>query len=649
MAFIITLWMAGLLSAYYLFHKPMDTSLAAAFIRFLWTVIPVLWVISLAGGLGRKIIHLEKMAPIERAFLQAAFGAGIFSVVILIFGLTIGYLRWVLWALTVLPLPFLFRSMRDWWRDWVSVKQLWTAADAYTRWVILLVGILCLQALLTALALPVHYDALTYHLALPKTYLDTGLAQAGRDWVRGGMPQTGEILYAWVMNFGKDSSAAVLGWLTGVMAVVTLVSFIQNHLNLKSAWVGAATLLCGSSVAAALGWGYIDWFCLFFGLAALICLLEWLAKKRHSWILLVGLFCGLAFASKYTGGVILAGCGLAVLAERSGEKKLDFRSLLVLAGGFLIVAVPWLLKNLILTGNPLAPYLAGSVAMPAARQQVIQGSVPFGNWLDIVFLPFRATIIGAEGAEGYSHTIGVLFLLLGGLAWIKPVSDEKTRRWYKVTAILALTTIVIWIIGNRFSGMLVQNRMYYAAFPAFACLAALGFDQLNRLEISQVRMGRLAGVIVLLVLGLNVIELGRDVIRSQAIPYLTNVISGADYREQNLGWYARAIQSVADSQEKTILIYEPRGLDCLPNCQPDEILDRWSYDYHRLGSCEAVVSDWKTLGFTRALVYQSGIDFFLTEDDPNHQEPDLQALQACLGTLQVDHDFGGIYQIYGLK
>ncbi len=191
--------------------------------------------------------------------------------------------------------------------------------------------------------------------------------------------------------------------------------------------------------------------------------------------------------------------------------------------------------------------------------------------------------------------------------------------------------------------------MYYAAFPAFACLAAIGYVKLSLIQVPGVRFARIISAVILLVVGLNAIQGGREFIRSQAPDYLTGVISAEEYKEHNLGWYQRAISTVAESKQKTLLVYEPRGLDCLENCQPDEILDRWSYDYHRFSDCGSVLTNWKTLGFTQVLVNQAGIDFFRSIDDPNHKMQDLDALQTCLGTLKPKQDFGNVYQLYHLR
>lgn len=647
--FLLMLWIAGLLAAYYLYHKPIDLTLVSSILRIGWILITAFWILSLAGGLGKRLFPWTELSAVERAFLQLMLGLGIFSTIIF-------FLVWIgigfkveVWLLFILPLPFLWRSIPLWWADWKATFIDLPQTSRFGHLLALFAGLLCLQALLIALSPPVQYDALTYHLAFPKLYLDSGSITAGVSWFRSGMPQTGEMLYTWAMVTGQVSSAPVLSWAVGVAGILALISFIRRFINPDAGWVGAAALLCGSGLSSALGWGYIDWFCLVFGLAAILALQAYFDHQQNSWLLFSGVFCGLAFSAKYTAGVILAGVGIAFLLASLHSKRPFWAGGVLLLAGFLIPSLPWLVKNWILLGNPVAPYFWGTTVFPAARQQVIQGNLPFGNWMDILLLPFRATIIGADGGQGYSHTIGVLFLLLGGLCWIRPGLEQASKRWYQILVTISVVTLLAWIVGNRFSGLLIQNRMYYAAFPAFACLAAIGYFKLSQIQVPGVRVGRIISAVILLVLGLNVIQGGRELIRSQAPDYLTGVISTEEYKEKNLGWYQRAVSTVAESKQKTLLIYEPRGLECLDNCQPDEILDRWSYDFHRLGSCEAVTNDWVQKGFTQILVNQSGLDFFMQNKDPNHTKDDLLSLEACIATLDMKQDFGNAYSLYQLQ
>jgi hypothetical protein len=550
------------------------------------------------------------------------------------------FLRFYLWALALVSTIVLHRWIWKWLMEFWSGLRTSGIWDVKIRWIGILSSGLFLISFLTASAPPIQYDALTYHLALPQAYLQHNQIVTLPDWTRAGMPQTGEMIYTWSMSLGGASASALTGWLAGVLAVLALVQFINQTVSPSTGWIGAAALLAGSSVSSALGWAYIDWFCLVFGLAAWIFWSRFRESSDTKELFLAGICAGFAFASKYTGGIIFL--VLFVLTLVRSEKRLQGLWRLVL--GFLIPSIPWLVKNLMTTGNPVAPF-----TWIPGESTSIQNLRPFGNIWDILILPIRATVIGVEGGVGYSHDIGPLLLLFGAGAWVFQIAKGKQSPFLADAGIATLVSIGVWIAGNQVNGLLVQSRMYYAMFPVFAILAAAGYEGLASLKISGVRVRRLLHIVIGLALGLTLTQSIRSVIRQGSLAYLTGVLSEEQYLEQNLGWYAPAMRAIGEGGKLTLLLYEPRGYYCSPSCTADEELSRWSIEYHSLGTCQKVLGKWKMEGYQIILVNQSGIDFFVQANDPNHTQSDLTALQGCLGELPASADFGTAYRLFGLE
>ncbi len=634
------LWIIGILGGYYLYHKPFDSNFALALTSGLWNLIAAVIVLSLAGGIGRRVLRVNGIPPGEQAFLQLCLGIGTTSLLILLTGILTYQLRIIIWGGSLVIAVVFWKSIRDWWKDLFSLRLLFGKADSGIQWIMLLIGGLLLTAGLTASAPPIQYDALTYHLALPQLYLQQNHIPALTDWVRSGMPQTGEMLYTWAMALAGGSAAGLTGWLVGAISILALLSFVTRIISPSAGWVGAASLLAGSSIAAALGWAYIDWFCLAFGLAAILGWVQFRETEKIKNLLFVGVLCGFAFATKYTGGVILIGVGVLVLI-RSTHKIKELGWLLL---GFVTPAIPWLIKNAVFTGNPLAPFEFGS----GSGGNFIQNLSPFGNLLDVFLLPVRATLVGIEGGVGYSHTIGPLFLIFGIFFWLTRDPNGKTPTLIKDFAIIGAVSLVIWIIGNQFNGQLIQSRMYYAVFPVFAILAGAGYDGLAHQEVPGVRIRVILDIVVILVLGLTLVQSIRTLIQQNILQVVSGVQNRDAYLDGNLGWYAPAARQIQAGDSPTLLIYEPRGFYCSPNCFPDEELGRWSTDYHRLGSCESVVSGWQSKGYRQVLVNLAGVEFFLDGQDPNHTPSDLSALHNCLANLPVKQDYGGVYSLFGL-
>ncbi len=152
------------------------------------------------------------------------------------------------------------------------------------------------------------------HLVMPQTYVSTGADHpyplAGDD----RQPQATEMLYTMSLWWGGLPAAALTGWMIGVMELLGIIGFFQNGFEKGSriGWVAAASLLAGETFAASLSWAYVDWTGLLFGTCCLISLFAWLNSDQVSYVGAAGLFAGLAFTTKYTGGILVL-CSLTVV------------------------------------------------------------------------------------------------------------------------------------------------------------------------------------------------------------------------------------------------------------------------------------------------------------------------------------------------
>jgi len=318
----------------------------------------------------------------------------------------------------------------------------------------------------------------------------------------------------------------------------------------------------------------------------------------------------------------------------------------------LLVSLPWFLKNWLTTGNPVYPFLYPAGAMTAVRLQVYQNLGPWGNWLDFFILPLRATYLGFDSGDGYMASIGPLLVGLGCLAWLAwPKLSPEGRLSLENAAGLGLAGWLVWAVGNRLSGNLIQTRYYFSVFPAFATLGAAGFWGIRRLELPHIRLGMIVSALVVLVLGLNLVEIGVDVARQGALAVVLGITDQESYLGDNLGWYQPAMQALRQlpAGDRTLLLFEPRSLYCMPRCAPDEILDHWKRDRATLQDAQLIRQSWLDQGFTHVLFYRTGADFLVDANDPHHTRADLDALKAFLNTLPAPVDFGGVYQLYSLK
>lgn len=645
--------------SYYVVHKPFTPALALSLGTAFGRLAAVVLLAALAGGLGQRLFPAATAGPISPLLilaLQAALGLGLIALAVLAAGLLGGFKTWVGWAALLILLLWLRRNVAAWLGLWRSLAQTWRQAGRLGKFLAVCIALILCFTLLSALAPPLRFDALTYHLVLPRLYLQAGRFFYVPQNIFWGMPQAGEMLYTWAIALAGDPAAPLLGWAIGVLALAGLLGYAQQKFDPDAAWVATAALVSGYTLASALSWGYVDWLVLLFGVVWLAVLDRWVSEPRPATLLLAGALAGLAVGAKYTAAVLWL-CGVVVLlAYARAPLRQTLANLFRYSFALLLAASPWLVKNLLATGNPLYPFLFPAGAMSDLRLALYQGGKPFGGWQDVILLPLRATFIGVEGGPGYSASIGPLLFglsLCAGLGW-RPRS-ASARAAIRLAAWVAFSGLLVWMVLGRFSSYLLQSRLYFAFFPALAVLAGAGFSGLQSLSLPNLRLGRLASFLIALVLGLNAFEIGVHTLQQGAPAAVLGLKPATEYLADNLGWYAPAMQALRDLPpgDHALLLWEPRSLYCLPHCDPDEVLDRWKQARAEVSGAapaenDAILAGWRSAGYTHLLFYRSGADFIRQEGRLDFTQADWLALEALLGDLKPLQDFGGAYRLYTL-
>ncbi len=647
-------WLLGIVLLYYAGHKPVTPDGILALGLAAWRLLSALLLLILAGALGHWILARRlDLPPLVSMALQGGLGLGIFSLSVLIVGSTLGISTWLLWLALPVMGVLLRQHVLAWLKQAAGLAGLWQSGGRLGKALGITLGLIFLTELFVALAPPIYFDALVDHLVMANTYLAQGSVRFLPWMAMSGMPQNAEMLYTWAIALGGNQAAAVLCWLAGLLAVIGLSGYLQLRFQERSAWVGAAAILAGYTSVVLLSSAYVDWLALLFGVGMLVSLDLWGESGSRQGLILAGVFAGLAGGTKYTALVLIL-AGLGALAWQAWRRR---KSILPVFLGFglaaLLTVSPWLVKNGLSTGNPLYPFFFASNLTGQVHFEVFQQVNPWGNALDLFFLPIRATLVGFDLADGYMFSIGPLLLALGGLAWIGYKKMLPLQRLAVQNAfVIAIVGLLVWAVGNQYSGRLIQTRYYMAVFPAFAALAAAGDWGLRQLTISRVRLGRLAAVVILLASGFNLLESGLKTIQSGAAPAAFGLKSQDSYLADNLGWFQLAMQTVNDLPQgsRALLLYEPRSLYCLPRCTGDEIMDRWK-QARALNEDDAakIKAAWMAEGYTHLLVYRQGVEFLVEANDPNHTPDDLRTLNAFLSALPQPVMLGGVYELYSLN
>jgi len=339
---------------------------------------PALLVLLGAAGLGLWLLSVLRLndAPPRWRFLAAVgLGLGCLSVLVLVLGL-LGLLDRTFWTvlLVVCTLGGALHAA-NLRRRFDAASQTPTQPDGWFRW--LWLGCIGFAALaLLAATMPPGilwpeegngYDVLEYHLGVPREYSEAGRISYLPHNIYSNFPFNVEMLYLLCLVLRGDAVQAVFG--------AQLLNAFLAAGAVAGVWLAGREFGRGSGTAAGLlaasaplltylcGVAYVENGLLMFAALAMAAVLRAVGKGRRQqgrWGLLAGLLAGFACGCKYPAVAMVAlPLGLAVIVEAFRHRP---RKLLLPAAFFLATTAafsPWLIKNAVLTGNPVFPLARG--------------------------------------------------------------------------------------------------------------------------------------------------------------------------------------------------------------------------------------------------------------------------------------------------
>ena len=680
-AFGAVLSLAALLAAYYYFHKPITPAQAVSLAGVAADAGVAALLTVLGGSLGRRCLSsgafdFGPAGAGRRVVVEVALGWGLIGLALLVLGLARLYYSLALWALVLAALAALWRDARGWLADLGQVLRGLVLPEGGGRASVTVpavyVGFILAAGGLRALAPPLMWDALVYHLTLPKLYVQNHGLQLQADFLFTGMPQLTEMLHTAAMLLRGSvagNAAQALGWVFGAAVALGLAVCAADWLGARWSALAPAVLFSSFTLALSLAWAYGELLPMVMSLAVLIALRQWLHTRGWPWLLLAGILAGLATGCKYTAAVVpVAGAAVIVWGQlgRPRAVRMRWQSLLntLLPPGIFLLAAgltfaPWLLKNWAFTGNPFYPLAFPAGYMDALRLWFYsRPDLADRNLLSAALIYLRATFFGLQGmissdGKSYDATLGPLSvcLLMGAVVGWRRLA-APVRRELALVAVFAAAGYVVWVGLSFVSAFAVQARLFFAIFPALALLGAGGAAALAEFDTPGVRLSVIVRAVLALVLALCAWETLVDWVRQNPLAYLTGAQTAADYRRANLGWYAVAVEHVnaLPAGARVEFLWETRSLECTDpaRCDPDVVIDRWWHLRRTLKMTDAILERWKAQGFTHVLIYDTGANFVQTQADNPFEPGDWAELQTLRSRLSLVEKLGDAYSLYAL-
>lgn len=672
--YLLIIWVAGVIAAYFVVHKPWSGEAPVLLARSVLGLVLALALALLAAGLGRKILgDRNELDPLERLALSTAIGTGILGLAVLVVGL-LGLLSvWLAWASLVMGLLVLRRQVVEGCRDLASITTGFATVGWLHKSAAGLAVFLAVISLLEAMAPPLKWDSLVYHFELPKQYLQSGRVGFVEDNLYVGFPQLAEMNFTWAMALQDESTAATLGWVVGLIGILGAAGYARRLFGARGAYMLLAVVMSGASLWQGLSWGYVDHWVLLYGTGMFIALDQYTSSRRLSWILVASVCAGFALSTKYSSGVLLFFGSVWIAtawwqSRRSVSDGKSFplpinrwmassfttlaRDIAVFSAVALVVALPWFMKNMALTGNPVYPFLFPGREVDALRQSYHGQSQPERTLADDAFLPILATAIGIEGGPEYSTSIGPLFIvLIPGAFLALGREDDRHRSRIVRLLVLGLAVWFAWAVGARVAQPLTRARHYYGVLPAMGVLAVAGFEYMRNFRLKELNVGWIVSGLVTFSLVLTAIGAVFHLSQINPLPVLSGRQGRIDYLVEQLGWYGWAMEGVNELPpgSRVKFLWEPRAYYCRIDCRPDSILDQWWYARQTIGEASEIADVWRDQGYTHVLIYDFGAQMQFETQPLLSRQDWVELGRLRKEELELAKDFGSVYSLYTLE
>ncbi len=261
-------------------------------------------------------------------------------------------------VLVLLALGALYALLKGERLNWKVLLR--RPANPLEALLILAAGLLALLSLTLCLLPPDgnEWDALAYHFAFPKLYLQAGGMNEIPFMHQSYFPPLQDLLYLWGLGWGSESLAKTMHWAMGVLAALGAAGFAQRQGG-SGAWA-AVLVLSAPAFLWQMFSAYADLATALYVSLAMFALAHAVQERNTGWLWLSGAIMGFALATKYTALLAWGLWGLAGLLWLWREKQTRAIRTLVLAGLLaLAIGSPWYVRNALWTGNPVYPFAYG--------------------------------------------------------------------------------------------------------------------------------------------------------------------------------------------------------------------------------------------------------------------------------------------------
>jgi len=452
----------------------------------------------LAAAIGKRVLfffNFDFCTFIEEFVFSA--GIGLSTIVFSVWGL--GQLSllytWFFYLIILVSSVIFFKEIKFFTVGFVrTLKKLLSLEFNLLN--IALLSFLFITVFMTvigALAPPTGHDALVYHLAWPKCFArDNSISYI--PYSRTSLwPYFMEMLFTLGIVLKNGIVAKLFHLLMGILTALAVFSLSRRHFNLQLSIMASTICFLTPGIFTQATYAYVDLASMFFTFMGVYSFFLWFSTGSKHWIVLVGVFCGVAMGVKYLGVYTCITLMVGLLVAMFCTKKLGFyegiKIILIFAGVAIVVAMPWYIRSFVVVENPVYPFMHEIFGGAGWKSEFTPIGVMTG-FARYVFAPWNLTMYpGSYGGE--ESQIGPVFIAITPALLI--IRKVETHLRYLI--LFSLTFFVLWLLGYQ------AVRYLAPIIPMMSLVLVFMYKEI--IKLNSTFFSRLIVLFVLVCLGFN--------------------------------------------------------------------------------------------------------------------------------------------------
>lgn len=367
--------------------------------------------------------------------------------------------------------------------------------------------------LLGVLAPEISFDALWYHLTLPKLYLlnSSIFHIPGNLLYYSDMPKLAETIYISALSFGNMYPKFV-HFSFGIAVFIAIYQLMNKYSDRKTSFLASLIFYSNLVVLWESTTAYIDLVRTFFEIMALWGFMNWWEKGEKKWLVESSVMIGLAISVKFLsiGSIFIF---LALITFKLVKNKSSILSIFTSLSSYifisLLIPLPWFVFSYINTKNPFYPFFTDTYRIGFNQ-----------NFLSPIQIANDFWNLFARSSDPIAP-LYVIFLPLAIILF------KRLKTGIRIIFLYSLLALMIWYLTPRTGG----GRFILPYLPAFSIITA---GVIAVLEKEGKLLKRLAFCLLIFVFLISIVY--RSIASLKYVPVVLGKESKSKFLSKNLNF-----------------------------------------------------------------------------------------------------------------